>query len=476
MRPLWMERDQSACAGGKRARSVVACAALSAAVVATLAGAASRASASVTGFGGAGMTGWTANGTNNGNAANNSSPPTVTGTGTAADMLNITDSVNGLSRSYFFNTPQPLTNGGWTASFTYNFSGATSATPADGVAFVIQNDPRGATAVGSGGGQLGFGGAAAVGPGVVKSQAVEWSVFGNNTGFFQNAGAGNGFISTINPSANVTGAGTNFRTVNNPYNFTLTYNGANQITETITDTVTPGNSFTRSYPVPNTARQLGTNEFLVGFTGGTGGFNAAEQISNFSFTTSGAQVAAPTIVPILKATDTVTAVHLNAASGQADPATGTAEGPDKALDGNASTKYLNQNGTRPGGVGNSGIVVTPGVGNSIVTALSLTSANDTPTRDPASYEVWGSNDGTNFNLISAGTMAAFDNRQNIQDFDFANTTQYSTYRVNFPTQGSSTLFQIADIQLYGVVVPEPTSFAALGAAGVLMLARRRREA
>src|SRR5437762_2712332 len=101
-------------------------------------GGAASAFAAITGFGGSSMTGWTANGTDNGNAGNNSSPPTVSGSGTVADVVKITDAINGLSRSYFNNTPQPLTTLGWTADFSYTYTGNSTTSPnlADGIAFV----------------------------------------------------------------------------------------------------------------------------------------------------------------------------------------------------------------------------------------------------------------------------------------------------------------------------------------------------
>ena len=51
-----------------------------------------------------------------------------------------------------------------------------------------------------------------------------------------------------------------------------------------------------------------------------------------------------------------------------------------------------------------GFTVTPKMGATIVTALQLTTANDSPERDPASYLVEGSSDGTTFTTIASGTV------------------------------------------------------------------------
>src|SRR5437667_9332414 len=62
---------------------------------------------------------------------------------------------------------------------------------------------------------------------------------------------------------------------------------------------------------------------------------------------------------------------------------------------NQPTKYLNFDKL------NTGFTVTPNVGDTIVSGLTLTSANDAPARDPASYDLSGSNDGSNFVHISS---------------------------------------------------------------------------
>src|SRR6188474_403826 len=89
-----------------------------------------------------------------------------------------------------------------------------------------------------------------------------------------------------------------------------------------------------------------------------------------------------------------------------DPIVGTSnntpgsEGVANSID-NQPTKYLNFDKL------NTGFTVTPGVGDTIVIGLSLTSANDAPERDPASYALTGSNDGSNYVAIASGAVPAF---------------------------------------------------------------------
>jgi hypothetical protein len=127
-----------------------------------------------------------------------------------------------------------------------------------------------------------------------------------------------------------------------------------------------------------------------------------------------------------------------------------AEGVANAIDNNDQTKYLNFDKL------NTGFTITLGRGDSIVTGLSLTSANDAPERDPASYTLEGSNDGSTFAVISSGPVPAFGARFEKQTVSFANSTPYNVYRLIFPTvanEGSANSMQIAEVELLGVPGP-----------------------
>ena len=72
----------------------------------------------------------------------------------------------------------------------------------------------------------------------------------------------------------------------------------------------------------------------------------------------------------------------------------------------------------------------------MVTGLGLTSANDGPERDPASFVLSGSNDGgATFTEIATGDIAAFGERFERQEVSFDNSTAYTTYRVSLPDSG-----------------------------------------
>jgi len=118
-----------------------------------------------------------------------------------------------------------------------------------------------------------------------------------------------------------------------------------------------------------------------------------------------------------------------------------------AFDNNARTKYLNRDGANDQP---SGLTITTGGG--VVTGMSLTSANDAPDRDPATFILSGSNDGgATFAEIASGDVPAFSNRFERVEVSFDNSVAYTTYQVTFPTTtGPSTCcMQIAEIQLLG---------------------------
>ena len=143
-----------------------------------------------------------------------------------------------------------------------------------------------------------------------------------------------------------------------------------------------------------------------------------------------------------------------------------AEAPLQALDG-LGQKYLNF------AKFNTGIVVTPAIGPSLATSLKLWTANDSEVRDPASYEVYGTNTEpgngpfpvSSFTLIASGDLTLPSSRNtgganalndaNLQTVDFnGNTTVYTSYMIIFPTvknAGSANSMQIAEIQLDGLV-------------------------
>jgi glucose/arabinose dehydrogenase len=85
--------------------------------------------------------------------------------------VELTPAVNNRAGSAFFDTAITLDNdGSFRSGFSFRIDGGSGG--ADGLTFTIQNDPRGATAIGAAGGLLGY-------QGIVNSVAVEFDFFKN---------------------------------------------------------------------------------------------------------------------------------------------------------------------------------------------------------------------------------------------------------------------------------------------------------
>ena len=112
-----------------------------------------------------------------------------------------------------------------------------------------------------------------------------------------------------------------------------------------------------------------------------------------------------------------------------------AEMPGYAVDQNFSTKYLNS------GKLNTGFIVTPTWGASTIKSILFVTANDSEARDPASYELYGTNDPItsqdnsfgdeeNWTLITSGTLSLPSERMTIGEIlSFENESSYTSYKV-----------------------------------------------
>jgi alpha-L-fucosidase 2 len=87
----------------------------------------------------------------------------------------------------------------------------------------------------------------------------------------------------------------------------------------------------------------------------------------------------------------------------------------------------------------------------VVTAYSLTSANDVPQRDPKGWTLQGSTDGVNWTTLDVRQPGpAFSARLQKLDFSFSNGTAYRYFRFKFQHDTAASHFQVADVTLLGV--------------------------
>jgi hypothetical protein len=103
------------------------------------------------------------------------------------------------------------------------------------------------------------------------------------------------------------------------------------------------------------------------------------------------------------------------------------EGPNNAFDNNPNTKYLNFDKK------NAGVTVQLNTGR-VVTGFTVTTANDFSGRDPTSYKLYGSNDGSTWTLIKQDNISLSESRFTASSvISTGNTTAYAYYFMLFPT-------------------------------------------
>ncbi len=180
------------------------------------------------------------------------------------------------SASAFWTTPVNV------QSFTNDFTFQLTSPTADGITFTIQN--TGITALGPGGGGLGYGPDSTAGaPGIGKSVAVKFDLYSNagegtnSTGLYTNGASPTTPATTIGGNVSLHSG--------DILKAHITYDGAT-LTLTITDTVNTALTFTTSWPV-NIPSVVGGNTAFVGFTGGTGGSTATQEILTWTYSSSG---------------------------------------------------------------------------------------------------------------------------------------------------------------------------------------------
>jgi hypothetical protein len=165
------------------------------------------------------------------------------------------------------------------ANFSFQLSAG--ANTADGMTFAIQSvSPY---ALGGPGGGLGFGpdpgAGASTATGIAQSVAVKFDLYGNTTEGVNSTGLFTNGAAPTTPSTTLP-AGIDLHS-GHRFNVAVVYDGVN-LTVTITDATTLA-ATTQTYAV-NIPGVLGKNTGYFGFTGGTGGITATQDVLNFSYT------------------------------------------------------------------------------------------------------------------------------------------------------------------------------------------------
>lgn len=190
--------------------------------------------------------------------------------------LQVTNGGTNQAGSAFYNTPVNV------QSFTTDFALQLLNPSADGFTFTIQGNAP--TALGPSGGGLGYGPDHTGGTGgIPKSIAIKFDLYNNSGEGSDSTGLYTNGASPTVPSTDLTSSGINLHS-GDLMSVHITYNGTN-LAMTITDTVTNA-SFQTSWPV-NIPAIVGGNTAYAGFTGGTGGLTADQEVQSWSFSSSG---------------------------------------------------------------------------------------------------------------------------------------------------------------------------------------------
>ena len=189
-------------------------------------------------------------------------------------VLEITDGNLSEDSSAWYATPVNIQN--FATNFTFQLSPGDTA---DGFTFALQNNNT--AALGVAGGGLGYGTDLVGNPGgIPASLAVKFDLFSNNGEGVDSTGLYVNGAPPTTPAIDMTASGIDLHS-GDTFAVHITYDGTNLVM-TITDTVTNA-VFTQTFPIdiPTT---VGGNTAYAGFTGGTGGLSAVQNILTWTLT------------------------------------------------------------------------------------------------------------------------------------------------------------------------------------------------
>jgi hypothetical protein len=186
-------------------------------------------------------------------------------------LAQLTNGGGGEAGSFFSTTPVVITQ--FNTVFSFQLLNGTNPS-ADGITFCIEGS--GNTALGAVGGSLGY-------QGITPSVAVKFDLYSNagegvdSTGLYTNGAA-----PTV-PSTDLTGTGIDLHS-QDVFNVFMSYDGAT-LNVTIKDAST-GASASQSYSINIPQTLNNSNSAYMGFTGGTGGLTATQNIQTWTITTA----------------------------------------------------------------------------------------------------------------------------------------------------------------------------------------------
>jgi sugar lactone lactonase YvrE len=194
----------------------------------------------------------------------------------SSSNLELTDGGDYEAGSAYWNTPVNI------QSFTTNFTFQLTSASANGFTFTMQN--AGVTALGNTGGGLGYGvdPNGGTGGGIGNSVAITFELYAGSGEVANTAGLFTDGASPTTPSYSLTSSGITL-TSGDTIAAQLIYGGTT-LTLNLTDTVT-NKTYSHAFTI-NIPSTVGGNTAYVGFTGGTGGLSAIQNIKTWTFTSA----------------------------------------------------------------------------------------------------------------------------------------------------------------------------------------------
>jgi len=204
------------------------------------------------------------------------------GATSSANDLNVGNGTGYTSMSAFVPTPYATEGLSFNGSFDLNLSRVgTSGLQADGASFIIQNDGAGVNAHGGEGGNIGA-------YYLANALGIGFQSWANDAAFIFTTDT---FRSAAEAAQNENGGNGNFSLGANQTNLiSVAFSYASDLFSFTATNANTGQSISKSLNFDLT--DLGQNVF-IGFTGGTGGNSAYQNISNFKLETSYAPTAVP---------------------------------------------------------------------------------------------------------------------------------------------------------------------------------------
>ena len=206
-----------------------------------------------------------------------------------------------------------------------------------------------------------------------------------------------------------------------------------------------------SYTVKRGTTSLGPYTTLASNVTGTSYTDTTGQSGTLYYYTVSANTASGTTANGTESAAGLNPMRLRSTGGTASNGTNTTgnEGVDKAFDG-TNAKWFNGTGATdwlqyrfPSGK------------RYPLSRYILTSGNDVPARDPVSWQVQGSNDGTNWTTLDTRTGQSFPARLQAYTYDIPLTAAYEYYRLNITANGGDVGIQLTELQFLSPDVVTP---------------------